>query len=326
MKTPHERPDISIDPDQIAELRANLIAWYGDNARDLPWRRTRDPYRILVSEVMLQQTQVDRVIPKYFAFLDFFPTFEALAAAPTADVIRAWSGLGYNRRAVNLQRTAQAVVDRFGGEMPSDPYALRDLPGIGPYTAGAIACFAFEQDVGFFDTNIRRVLHRVLIGPELPKERVTTRELQSLADDLVPEREGYTWNQALMELGAVICTARKPVCLTCPLHRHCAAFPAIQTVIATLPKGTRKKKEEPFSGSMRFYRGRVIEALRELDDGESLNLQSLGPKVRDDFSDEHLIWLKDVVEGLTRDGLAQIAEEKASYDASDVAEITVRLP
>ena len=165
MTTSPDRPDISIDPDKIAELRADLIAWYRDNARDLPWRRTRDPYRILVSEVMLQQTQVDRVIPKYFAFLDFFPTFEALAAAPTADVIRAWSGLGYNRRAVNLQRTAQAVVDEYGGKMPSDQVQLRDLPGIGPYTAGAIACFAFEQDVGFFDTNIRRVMHRVLDRP-----------------------------------------------------------------------------------------------------------------------------------------------------------------
>ncbi len=326
MTTSPDRPDISIDPGKIAELRADLIAWYRDNARDLPWRRTRDPYRILVSEVMLQQTQVDRVIPKYFAFLDFFPTFEALAAAPTADVIRAWSGLGYNRRAVNLQRTAQAVVDEYGGKMPSDQVQLRDLPGIGPYTAGAIACFAFEQDVGFFDTNIRRVLHRVLIGPELPKEQVTTRQLQSLADELVPQGEGYTWNQALMELGAVVCTSRKPACLTCPLQRHCAAFPAIQTVIATLPKGTRKKKEEPFSGSMRFYRGRVIEALRELEDGESLDLQALGQKVRDDFSDEHLIWLKDVVEGLTRDGLAQIAEEKATYDAEEITEITVRLP
>ncbi len=321
-----DRPDIIVDAAKIAHLRGNLLDWYRINARDLPWRRTRDPFRILVSEVMLQQTQVDRVIPKYFAFLEAFPTFEALAAAPTADVIRAWSGLGYNRRAVNLQRTAQAVVERFDGEMPSDPAQLRDLPGIGPYTAGAIACFAFEQDVGFFDTNIRRVLHRVLLGPELPKEQVTTRQLQRLADDLVPEGEGYTWNQALMELGAVQCTARKPACLTCPLQRHCAAFPEIQTILTTLPKGTRKKKEEPFTGSMRYYRGRVIEALRVLDHGETLNLMELGPKVRDDFGDEHVVWLRDVVEGLSRDGLAQVAEERGEYDASDPGTIKVCLP
>ena len=266
-----ETPNTNLDSSEIRAIRDDLLAWYRDSARDLPWRRTRDPYRILVSEVMLQQTQVDRVIPKYHAFLEAFPRLQALAGAPTAEVIRAWSGLGYNRRAVNLQRTAQAVVERFDSEMPRDLADLRDLPGIGPYTAGAIACFAFEQDVGFFDTNIRRVLHRVLLGPELPKERITTREMQSLADELVPNGQGYQWNQALMELGAVICTARKPACLACPLQHHCTAFPEIQSVIAALPKGIRKKKEEPFTGSMRYYRGRVIEALRGLDDGQSLD-------------------------------------------------------
>jgi A/G-specific adenine glycosylase len=314
------------DAEQIAHLRTDLLAWYRAAARDLPWRRTRDPYRILISEVMLQQTQVDRVIPKYFAFLDAFPTLDALANAPTADVIRAWSGLGYNRRAVNLQRTAQAVIERHGGEMPRNLAQLRELPGIGPYTAGAIACFAYEQDVGFFDTNIRRVIHRVLLGPELPKEKVTTREIQALADELVPEGNGYEWNQALMELGAVVCTSRKPACLTCPLQLHCAAFPEIQTVIASLPKGTRKKQEEPFNGSMRFYRGRVIEALRELEDGQTVDLTTLGPKVRDDFTEEHITWLRDVVQGLSRDGLAQIAEEQATYDASEPGDIRVRLP
>ncbi len=307
-------------------LRDALLNWYRANARDLPWRRTRDPYRILVSEIMLQQTQVDRVIPKYHAFLETFPTFQALAEAPTAEVIRAWSGLGYNRRAVNLQRTAQAVVERFDGEMPHDLEQLRELPGIGPYTAGAIACFAFEQDVGFFDTNIRRVLHRVLLGPELPMEQVTTREVQSLADDQVPEGHGYEWNQALMELGAIVCTARKPACLICPVQRHCAAFPEIQSVIASLPKGVRKKKEAPFTGSMRYFRGRVIEALRGLDDGQSLDLTELGPQVRDDFSPEHVVWLREIVEGLSRDGLAQIAEEKAEYDAGEPRTVKVRLP
>lgn len=275
---------------------------------------------------MLQQTQVDRVIPKYHAFLEQFPTLAELAAASTAEVIRAWSGLGYNRRAVNLQRTAQAVLDRHDGKMPSDVALLCKLPGIGPYTAGAIACFAFEQDVGFFDTNIRRVIHRLLIGPELPEEQVTTREMQSLADRLVPTAAGYTWNQALMELGAVQCTSRKPACLTCPVQRHCRAFPKIQTIVATLPKGTRKKQEEPFSGSMRYYRGRVIAALRQVEDGESIELDELGPLVRDDFNDEHVAWLREVVEALSRDGLAQVAEEKATYDAGEGAVVRVRLP
>ncbi len=321
---PHQ-PTIS-EPDKVADLRGDLLTWYRSSARDLPWRRTRDPYRILVSEVMLQQTQVDRVIPKYHLFLEKFPTFEALAAAPTADVIRAWSGLGYNRRAVNLQRTAQAVVERFGGEIPRDLHLLRDLPGIGPYTAGAIACFAFEQDVGFFDTNIRRVLHRLLLGPELPKERVTTRGMQAIADDLVPKDNGYEWNQALMELGAVVCMTRKPACPTCPLRQHCAAFPEILSVIASLPRGTRKKKEEPFAGSMRYYRGRVINALRDLDNGQTVDLPTLGPRVRDDFNDEHILWLRRIIEGLSRDGLAQIAEDEAQYDATEPSSVRVRLP
>ncbi|HEX3723965.1 MAG TPA: A/G-specific adenine glycosylase [Nitrolancea sp.] len=327
MKPTKERtnPTIPADTD-LAALRDELFAWYRQNGRDLPWRRTRDPYRILVAEVMLQQTQVDRIVPRYHAFLDRFPTFAALATAPTADVIREWSGLGYNRRAVNLQRTAQAVIERHDGIMPHNLRQLLDLPGIGPYTAGAIACFAYEQDTGFFDTNIRRVLHRIFFGPELPKERVSTRELQALAEAIVPTGKGYEWNQSLMELGAVQCTARRPACLTCPVQSHCRAFPTIQTVIATLPKGTRKKKEEPFSGSTRYYRGRTIEALRDLDDGETLDLTALGPLVRDDFSGEHLVWLRELVQGLSRDGLAQIAEERAEYDADEPTTIRVRLP
>ena len=326
MKTTTNLADLIPTDTDIDALRDDLLAWYGANGRDLPWRQMRDPYRILVSEVMLQQTQVDRVIPKYYAFLERFPDIKTLAEAPTSEVIREWSGLGYNRRAVNLQRTAQAVIERHGGVMPRDPKALLELPGIGPYTAGAIACFAYEQDVGFFDTNIRRVLHRIFVGPELPKERLTTRELQSLAGAIVPDNQGYAWNQALMELGAIVCTARKPACLTCPVHAHCRAFPEIQSVIAALPKGTRKKNEAPFAGSTRYYRGRTIAALRELDDGESLDLSSLGSRVRDDFSDEHLDWLQGIVNDLARDGLAQIAEERADYDAGEPGEMRVRLP
>ena len=192
--TPAAQPS---DDQQLADLQQRLLAWYRAHRRDLPWRRTRDPYRVLISEVMLQQTQVERVIPKYHEFLERFPTIEALAAAPTAEVIRVWSGLGYNRRAVNLQRAAQAVVERHGGVMPRDVDELQALPGIGRYTAGAVACFAYEQDVGFVDTNIRRVLHRLFYGPEVPTPRATAREIQALADRVVPAGEGYDWNQGL---------------------------------------------------------------------------------------------------------------------------------
>src|SRR5680860_695110 len=155
-------PSITSSLDTIPAFRTHLFDWWEINQRDLPWRHTRDPYRILVSEVMLQQTQVDRVIPHFHRWLERFPTVQALAEAPTADVIQMWAGLGYNRRAVNLQRTAQAVLE-LGGEFPRDVESLKSLPGIGSYTAGAIACFAFEHDVAFIDTNMRRVLHRVFL-------------------------------------------------------------------------------------------------------------------------------------------------------------------
>src|SRR5215216_7914132 len=155
---------------RIANIRDGLLGWFKEHARDLPWRRTRDPHAILVSEVMLQQTQVDRVLPYYTRFLERFPTVEDLAAAPTSDVIRIWSGLGYNRRAVNLQRSARVVVSEHGGSFPDNPTDLKKLPGVGAYTAGAIAAFAHERDVAFLDTNMRRVVSRVIFGMEAARE------------------------------------------------------------------------------------------------------------------------------------------------------------
>lgn len=314
-----------IQPERIAQVRERLLAWYQAGHRDLPWRHTRDPYRVLVSEVMLQQTQAERVIPKYRQFLSRFPTIQHLAAAPTAEVIRAWSGLGYNRRAVHLQRAAQAVVERHDGRMPRDRAALQRLPGVGRYTAGAVLCFAFGKDVGFWDTNIARVLHRVFVGPELPARKLSARQLDALAERLVPPGQGYEWNQALIELGAVQCTARRPACLTCPLQTCCRAFPEIQTLLSTLPRGTRLKRESPFAGSTRYYRGRLLEYLRQAPDGGGLDLLALGRQLRPDFSPDHLPWLRQLVEGLARDGLV-LAEERAEYDATDPRRLRVRLP
>jgi len=309
-------------------VRLGLLEWFAANGRDLPWRHTRDPYAVLVSEVMLQQTQVDRVIPYYQDFLERFPTVGALAAAPTADVIKAWAGLGYNRRAVNLQRTARAVVEQYGGVFPREVGALRALPGIGPYTAGAVACFAFEEDVPFLDTNMRRVIHRLFVGPEVPAPVATERELLALAAAAVPPGNGWTWNQGLIEFGALHCTARRPACVVCPLQRACRAYPEIQGRIATLPRGARAAAEGPFQESNRYFRGRVVAALRELPPERSesgLDLRSLGPLVRTDFAEAHLPWLQEVVAGLSRDGLALLAEESPPYDA-DPGAVRVRLP
>lgn len=314
---------------KIDTARARLQRWFAENRRDLPWRSTRDPYRVLVSEVMLQQTQVDRVIPFYNRFLDRFPAVFVLAAAPTADVITAWAGLGYNRRAVNLQRTAQFVVERHGGEFPADVELLKQLPGIGPYTAGAIAAFAFEQDVAFIDTNMRRVIHRLFHGVDVPSPVASDREILALAEQLVPPGDGWTWNQALIEFGALQCTARRPACVVCPVQSHCAAFPAVQTAIAELPAGVRLKKEPAFAGSNRFYRGRVLAALRDhaadsLPNG-GIPIRELGTKIRDDFGDNHLDWLREVVNGLQQDGLARVAEESPSYDSDEQYAPTVRV-
>jgi len=306
-----------VDSAKVSEVRVSLLAWFAANRRDLPWRRSRDPYRILVSEVMLQQTQVDRVLPYYEEFLKRFPDVQALAAAPTAEVIKAWAGLGYNRRAVNLQRTAQHVVEQLGGQFPSDVDALLRLPGIGPYTAGAIACFAFEQDVAFVDTNIRRVLHRVFFGVDVPKPTAAERQIVAVAEAAVPKGDGWTWNQALMEFGALQCTARKPACVICPLQTSCRAFPTVLSALGELPRGVRLKREAPFAGSNRFYRGRVLAALRE-EATDGIALSDLGPRVRDGFKADDLPWLHDVVQGLERDGLALVAETSPAYDAGSI--------
>lgn len=317
---------MNIRPDHIRQFQQALLHWWGDNARDLPWRHTRDPYRILVSEVMLQQTQVDRVIPYYHQWLEAFPDVHALAAAATADVIRLWKGLGYNRRAVNLQRSASAVVER-GGTFPAAVEELLALPGIGPYTAGAIACFAFEQDVAFVDTNMRRVVHRVLVGSDVPERQLSDKEIVALAEQAIPEGDGWRWNQALMEFGALQCTARTPACVICPLQRQCNALPDI---LADLQEHAQSRKAlrgktVPFQQTNRYFRGRVMDVLREQEE-DSLPLEALGPMIKPDYSVEDLPWLTELVVALERDGLMAVAEEEPEYDADHQKTIRVRLP
>ena len=208
-----------------------VLAWYSQNARDLPWRGTRDPYAILVSEVMLQQTQVVRVVPRYTQWLERWPTVAALAAAAPADVIRAWSGLGYNRRAVNLHRCAQAVAERGG--FPCEPDELEKLPGIGRYTAAAIACFAFGAQIAAPDTNALRVLERAFPGCEAA----------------IPAGRAYEWNQALFDLGREVCIARKPRCGICPLASGC---PSRGRTYAPLRRQSR------FEGSFRQRRAGLL--------------------------------------------------------------------
>jgi A/G-specific adenine glycosylase len=318
---------VDLSTDRIARIRSGLLGWFAANARDLPWRRTRDPYAILVSEVMLQQTQVDRVIPYYERFLERFPTVASLAAAPVAEVIRIWSGLGYNRRAVNLLRAAQAVMADHGGTFPVAPQTLQKLPGVGAYTAGALAAFAYEQDVAFLDTNMRRVLNRVVFGPE----PVSVSDVLEVARRLVPPEQGWDWNQALIEFGALQCTARRPACIVCPLRTECAAYPLMQSFLNRPNSTIRRVKIEPFESTTRYYRGRIVEALRSLpeDDRGGIDLAQLGPQLRDGFTVQDVPWLRGLVDGLQRDGLAVIAEESPQYDVAHCGNktgIRVRLP
>lgn len=206
-------------------FRRRLLAWYRRNGRDLPWRQTRDPYRILVSEVMLQQTQVDRVLPKYHEWLEKFPTLGALAAAAEDDVTQAWRPLGYNIRPRRLHAIARESVARYGGELPGDENTLRSFKGIGAYTAGAVLSFAFGQRAAIVDTNVARVLFRVIVGSGDPRAHAMRRHLWNVSRSVLPLRHVFDFNQALMDFGATQCTARKPQCAACPLRTGCAAFP-----------------------------------------------------------------------------------------------------
>jgi A/G-specific adenine glycosylase len=206
-------------------FRRKLLAWYDANGRSLPWRETSDPYHILVSEIMLQQTQVDRVLPKYHEWLEKFPSFESLAGAPEADVTATWYPLGYNIRPRRLQAIAREAVASYGGKLPADEATLRSFKGIGAYTAGAIRSFAFRERAAILDTNVARVLFRVFIGRGIPKSHSTTKNLWVISESVLPRKRAFDFNQALMDFGAVLCTARKPKCLMCPMASLCAAYP-----------------------------------------------------------------------------------------------------
>ncbi|MDX6678147.1 MAG: A/G-specific adenine glycosylase [Solirubrobacteraceae bacterium] len=220
-----------------AALQDAVLAWYDANGRDLPWRRTRDPYAILVSEFMAQQTQVARVLERYERWLARWPTAAALAAASPADVLTEWVGLGYNRRALRL-REAAAIVARDG--WPRDAAGLRALPGVGPYTAAAVASFAFGEPVAAVDTNVRRVASRLRAEPQA----------------LLPARRHADWNQAAMELGAVFCTARAPRCDACPAAPWCASRGSVETQ----PRAAAGSRER-YADSDRWLRGRIVAAL-----------------------------------------------------------------
>jgi len=306
-------------PDLVALVHHHLLNWYAAQQRDLPWRSTDDPYAILVSEIMLQQTQVDRVLPKYQQFLATFPTLAELAAAPTAEVISAWVPLGYNMRAVRLQSIARQVIAEYDGRIPDTIDDLLKLKGIGRYTAGAIACFAYRKQVATVDTNIRRVLHRIFLGLEYPKPKIHDAEMLTFAERVLPADEAYNWNQALMDLGATICTSNNPQCTFCPLQSNCTAYVEMGQqslfpsgiVLRQLRKVAEKKtayQTQPFTSTNRYFRGRIVDLLRAIHASERITLVALGQQIKPTFCDDDLPWLEKIVTGLAKDGLLDYAE------------------
>jgi len=288
-------------PDDRDAVREALIAWYEDDHREFPWRRTDDPYRILVSEVMSQQTQLSRVEEAYADFLDRWPAVSDLAAAERGAVVSFWSGhsLGYNNRAKYLHEAATQVVDEYDGAFPTDPDELQELMGVGPYTANAVASFAFDNGDAVVDTNVKRVLHRAFGVPD------DDAEFAEAAADLMPEGESRVWNNAIMELGGVAC-GQSPRCdeAGCPWRRWCRAYETGDFTAPDVP-------EQPsFEGSRRQFRGKVVRALGNHDE---LTLGELGPRIRVDYSPDgdgegSEDWLRGLVDDLADDGLVDVAD------------------
>jgi A/G-specific adenine glycosylase len=240
-------------------MQSAVLHWYAENARDLAFRRTIDPWSVLVSEVIAQQTQAARAAEAWTRFIAQFPTPAALASASPATVIRAWRSLGYNRRAVALRGAAIAIVDDHGGRVPDTYDELVRLPGIGPYTARAVLAIAFNRPVAALDTNIRRVVGRAFVGAE----SVPPRSFQALADGFVPVGRAATWTHALMDIWAAFCRARDPRCDACPLARHCNFL-----AFGLPPRSVERQAptSEPFRSTRRWLRGRILDALRDTPD------------------------------------------------------------
>lgn len=291
-----------------------LFEWYRGRQRDLPWRKTKDPYRVLVSEVMLQQTQVNHVVGKYREFLTRFPTIRWLASASTSEVIRAWSGLGYNVRALRLQKVAQEVVGKFKGRVPDDPELLERLPGIGRYTANAIASFAYQHKVPVVDTNIHRVISRLFFRLRSSDQRISDSFAWQIAKELLPDRRSRDWTLALMDLGSTICTGQNPRCVECPMSKVCKSAFRVDGRRIRKPKLRTEPSHDGIPN--RLYRGRIVEVLRNLNGENRISLRNLGRRIKISFDRSEEVWLRGLLEHLERDGLVKMTSHGSRVQVS----------
>ncbi|MFC6973541.1 A/G-specific adenine glycosylase [Halomicroarcula sp. GCM10025709] len=286
-------------PADVDAVQQALVEWYEDDHRSFPWRETEDPYEILVSEVMSQQTQLNRVVDAWRDFLDRWPTAADLAGADRADVVAFWTdhSLGYNNRAKYLHEAARQITDERGGEWPRDPEGLSELMGVGPYTANAVASFAFDNGDAVVDTNVKRVLYRAF---DVPDDDDT---FERVASELMPAGSSRVWNNAIMELGGVAC-GKTPDCdgAACPWREWCHAYRTGDFTAPDVP-------EQPsFEGSRRQFRGRIV---RLLGDNEEMTLDTLGHRIRVDYTpdgDHGREWLRGLLSDLADDGLVSVDE------------------
>jgi A/G-specific adenine glycosylase len=269
---------LSIAPEKITTFQKKILDWYQRNKRDLPWRYTRDPYKILISEIMSQQTQISRVIPKYQAWIDRFPTIQDLAKASVSEVLRYWSGLGYNRRALNLKKTAEIVVERYGGKFPQQEKELLSLPGIGEYTARALLCFAFDKQIAVVDTNVRKVILTQIFKNSQNNKSTDDKTIEQTAQKLLPKGKAYEWNQALMDYaGAVLKKEKIPI-----------------------------PKQSKFLGSHRYYRGQILKVLLQK---KKVSFEKLGQLIKKEYTQSDEEWLRKLIVELRNEGFITFVDD-----------------
>lgn len=299
-----------------------LIDWYSSHQRPLPWRENSSPYHVLVSEIMLQQTPVPRVIEKFAEFTTLFPTLQDLAKATTAKVIHAWSGLGYNHRALLLHKFAQEVVEKYNEIIPDSPEILRTLPGIGPYTAGAIVSFAYNKPEPAIDVNVRRIYLRYFQRKDqgLPMGKIKEKELYELIKSTIPLRKSADFHNALMDFGSLICTRDAPACLDCPLQKSCRFFPKYKAkkekawfvMKKTVEKGVYENgKFVPH----RIFRGRIVEFVRK-NEKKIMNIAQLGKKIKNDYVQKEEKWLRELLKKLKNEKLIYYRFQKKNIKLS----------
>ena len=300
------------------QFSTDILKWYSVNQRTLPWRTHNSPYHVLVSEFMLQQTQVPRVMEKFKEFMEKFPTLQDLAKASKAELIEAWSGLGYNRRALLLHTFAQDVRDKYNGIIPRSKEQLQELPGMGPYTAGAILSFAYNLPEPAIDVNVRRIYLRLFQGKDqgLPMSKKEEAELYQLAKQTIPERKSAEFHGALMDFGSLVCTRNAPSCSSCPLQKDCAFFPLYKSNKEKALFVMEKRKEPGINENgkqipNRIFRGRIVEFVRN-NQGREISIADLGKTIKKDYRNKEEDWLLTLCKKLQDDGLLEyvIDEQK----------------